>query len=129
MARNRKYQSAGVRFGPALKALLLCGIIGGAGVGYVWQKSQISQLGEQRTKREIRLKELIRQNDLLRQQYAACCTREYLDRRVRDLKLGMGLAQQSQIWSLPEPTGSPAAPRNGSFQQVASQQLRGAVRQ
>ena len=98
-------------------------------MGYVWQKSQISQLGEQRTKRENRLKELRRQNDQSRQQYAAFCTREYLDRRVRDLKLGMGLAQQSQIWSLPEPTGSPVAPMNGSFQQVASQQLRGAVRQ
>ena len=45
MARNRKYQSAANRFGPALKAFLLCLLIGGPGVGYVWQKDQISQLG------------------------------------------------------------------------------------
>ena len=47
MARNRKYQSAAIRFGPALKALLLCLLIGRAGVGYVWQKSQIYELGRQ----------------------------------------------------------------------------------
>ena len=45
MARNRKYQSAAIRFGPALKALLLCLLIGGSGVGYVWQKDQIIRLG------------------------------------------------------------------------------------
>ena len=47
MARNRKYQSAASRFGPALKAFLLCLLIGGSGIGYVWQKDQISQLGQQ----------------------------------------------------------------------------------
>jgi hypothetical protein len=34
MAKNRKNQS-GVRFGPALKALLFCIFVGGAAVGYV----------------------------------------------------------------------------------------------
>ena len=41
MARNRKNQSAVVRFGPAVKALLLCLFIGGSGVGYVWQQNQL----------------------------------------------------------------------------------------
>jgi hypothetical protein len=41
MARNRKNQSAAMRFGPVLKALLLCLLIGGSGIGYVWQKDQI----------------------------------------------------------------------------------------
>jgi hypothetical protein len=45
MAKNRKNQSAAIRFGPALKALGLCLLIGGAAVGYVWQKNQIDQLG------------------------------------------------------------------------------------
>ena len=53
MARNRKYQSAAIRFGPTLKALLLCLLIGGSGVGYVWQKDQIYQLGQQIRKREL----------------------------------------------------------------------------
>ena len=46
MARNRKYQTAANRFGPALKAFLLCLLIGGSGVGRVWQKDQISRLGQ-----------------------------------------------------------------------------------
>ncbi len=68
MARNRKYQSAAIRFGPALKAFLLCLLIGGSGVGYVWQKDQISQLGQQIKKRELRLAELEHQNEKLRKQ-------------------------------------------------------------
>ena len=70
MARNRKYQSAAIRFGPALKAFLLCLLIGGSGVGYVWQKDQISQLGQQIKKRELQLAELGNQNEKLRKQLA-----------------------------------------------------------
>jgi hypothetical protein len=61
MARNRKNQSAAIRFGPALKALFLCLLIAGSAVGYVWQKSQIYQLGQQIRQREMRLARL--QND------------------------------------------------------------------
>ncbi len=61
MAKNRKNQSAAIRFGPALKALFLCLLIAGSAVGYVWQKSQIYQLGQQIRQREIRLTQL--QND------------------------------------------------------------------
>ena len=58
MAKNRKYQSAAIRFGPALKAFLLCLLIGGSGIGYVWQKNQIYELGQQIRKREMHLKEV-----------------------------------------------------------------------
>ena len=43
MAKNRKNQSAAIRFGPAIKAFLLCALVGGAGVGYVWQKGRIGE--------------------------------------------------------------------------------------
>jgi hypothetical protein len=49
MAKNRKNQSAAIRFYPALKALFLCLLIAGLALGYVWQKSQIYQLGRQIT--------------------------------------------------------------------------------
>ena len=55
MAKNRKHQSAAVRFGPALKAFLLCALIGGSGVGYVWQKSRIEELSKQIKEREQKL--------------------------------------------------------------------------
>ena len=38
MAKNRKNQAAAVRFGPLLKVVLLCSIICGSAIGYVWQK-------------------------------------------------------------------------------------------
>jgi len=81
MARNRKYRSAAIRFGPALKAFLLCLLIGGSGVGYVWQKSQINELGKQIAKREARLLELKDQNEKLNTQLNTMHLRRYLDQR------------------------------------------------
>lgn len=110
MAKNRKYQSAAVRFGPALKAFLLCALIGGSGVGYVWQKSQIDELGRQIKAREIRLAELQTQNKKARDQLAVLRSPIMLKKRVDELKLGLVEPQHAQVWRLSEPaTLSPAA--------------------
>ena len=69
MAKNRKHQSAAIRFGPALKALGLCLLFAGSAVGFVWQKNQIYQLGQQIRQREIHLKRLL--NDDQKAKYAA----------------------------------------------------------
>jgi hypothetical protein len=103
VARNRKYQSAVIRFGPAIKALLLCLLIGGAGVGYVWQKSQIDELGRQIWKREMRLKELESQNERIRKQLAVMRSPQYLETRIRELNLGLVRPEPSQVWLLQEP--------------------------
>jgi hypothetical protein len=103
MARNRKYQSAANRFGPALKAFLLCLLIGGSGVGYVWQKDQISQLGQQIKKRELRLDDLKNQSKKLRNQLAIMRSPPFLERRIQELGLGLGPPQQTQLWRLAEP--------------------------
>lgn len=105
MARNRKYQSAAIRFGPALKAFLLCLLIGGSGVGYVWQKDQISQLGQQIKKRELRLAELGKQNEKLRKQLAEMRSPRFLERRIQELGLGLTSPQQTQVLRLSEPVG------------------------
>jgi TolA-binding protein len=103
MARNRKYQSAVIRFGPALKAFLLCLLIGGAGVGYVWQKNQIYQLGQQIRKRELRLAELDDQNEKLKKQLAIMRSPQFLEMRIKELNLGLTAPQPSQVWRLTEP--------------------------
>src|ERR1051326_1759710 len=103
MAKNRKNQSAAIRFGPALKAFLLCALIGGSGVGYVWQKSQISELGRQISKGEKRLAELRDQNKKLRDQLAMLRSPAKLDQRVRELNLGLGQPEPTQVWRLAEP--------------------------
>jgi hypothetical protein len=107
MAKNRKHQSAAIRFGPALKAILLCLFIGGSGVGYVWQKSQIVQLGGQLKDRELRLAELERKNGDLRRQYATLCTPANLELRVRQLNLDLVKSQPNQVIQLLEPEVTP----------------------
>jgi hypothetical protein len=103
MARNRKSQSAAIRFGPALKASVLCLLIGGSGVGYVWQKDQLVRLGQQTKLREKRLEALERQNTKFRRQLADLYSPRYLEQRIKDLKLGLVLPQATQTTYLPEP--------------------------
>jgi hypothetical protein len=103
MARNRKHQSTTTWFGPALKAFLLCLLIGGSGIGYVWQKDQISQLGKQIKKREITLGQLADQNEKLRKQLGAMRSPPYLDKRIQEMGLGLMQPQPTQVLRLSEP--------------------------
>jgi hypothetical protein len=103
MARNRKYQSAAIRFGPALNALVLCLLIGGAGVGYVWQKDQIAQLGRQIKKSELRLGDLEYQSEKLRRQLGTMRSPRALERRIQELGLGLVPPQPMQVRQLTEP--------------------------
>ncbi len=119
MARNRKYQSAAIRFGPAIKAVLLCILIGGSGVGYVWQKSQIDELGQQIRKREQTLGVLEGDNEKLRRRLAILCSPASLEAQIRRLGLGLVPPQPSQFWRLPEP--APENPKTGRDRQFAAQ--------
>jgi hypothetical protein len=110
MAKNRKYQSAAIRFGPALKAFLLCLAIGGSGIGYVWQKNQIYELGQQIRKREQRLQALERQNDTLRRQLATLRMPRSIEQRIKQLNLGLVAPAAGQVWQLAEPSREAPAP-------------------
>ena len=81
---------------------MLCLFIGGAGVGYVWYKSQIDLLGRQVREREVRLAELQRQNKMSRAQLDALCSPIALDARVKKLNLGLIAPPVSQIVRLVE---------------------------
>jgi len=122
MARNRKNQSAAIRFGPALKACLLCLLIGGSGIGYVWQKNQIYELGKQIKAREQRLAVLTDQNEKLSQQLGKMRLPGYLEKRIKDLNLGLVPAQPSQVWNLREPAAD--VPKSGADTQYAAQDRR-----
>jgi cell division protein FtsB len=100
MAKNRKNQSAAIRFGPALKASFLCLLIGGSAVGYVWQKSQIYQLGRQIRETESHLTQLERNNQMLADQLADLRSPVKLDQRARNL--GLVPAQPAQVVRLSE---------------------------
>lgn len=127
MSRNRKNQSAAIRFGPAIKAFLLCLLIGGSGVGYVWQKSQIRELGEQIRKHESELRGLQDLNEKLRKQLAIMTSPRFLDQRIKELNLGLVPPQPSQIWRLTEPepvTEAPEAERQYAAQEPSAMALR-----
>ena len=127
MAKNRKNQSAAIRFGPALKALFLCLLIAGAAVGYGWQKSQIYQLGQQIRQREVRLARLQNDDRKLSDQLSILRSPTMLDRRVRELNLGLLPAQPMQVLRLAEPASMP--PENKILTRQFAEKPAGAMTQ
>jgi len=126
MAKNRKNQSAAIRFGPAIKAFLLCAMIGGAGVGYVWQKGKIGELSRQILRHEKHLVELQGQNEKLRKQLGLMRSPQFLEMRVKELNLGLVPPSSAQFWRLSEPVLEPAsaAVERQYAQQTGAQRLR-----
>jgi hypothetical protein len=120
MAKNKKSESAAIRFGPALKAFFLCFVIAGSAVGYVWQKSQIYQLARQIRQCEIRLSQLKSEDQRLTDQLAILRSPVMLDQRARALNLGLAPAQPGQVYRLPEPVLT--APGNDLARQFAGRQ-------
>ncbi len=108
MARNRKSRAGAGRFGPGLIAVVLCLIIGGSGVGYVWQKDQLAQLGKQIKARETSLARMEMQNEKLRNQLAVLRSQPFLEMQIKRLNLGLVPPQPAQIVRLPEPSAEPA---------------------
>ena len=108
MSRNRKNQSSAVRFKPAMKAAVLCALIGGAALGYVWQKNQNIELGRSLREREGRLAALRADNDKLSKQLDTLRLPAFLERRSKELNLQLVQPNQSQILRLIEvPPGDP----------------------
>lgn len=103
MARNRKNQSGAVRFVPALKAVLLCALLGGSAVGYVLQKNKLHELGRQIKKREVMLERLKWDNNLRAAQLANLQLPQRLMERVKEQRLGLVPPQPSQCILLAEP--------------------------
>jgi hypothetical protein len=109
MARNRKYQSAAVRFAPAIKVLLVCSFMVASGVGYVWQKGQLVDLGRRKSVLEKRLYALQGQSKKLEGELISLQLPKSLNAKVIEFKLGLQPAQANQIVHLPEPPSALAA--------------------
>ena len=104
MKRTRTNQSAAVRFGPALKAVIICLFIGSSGVGYVWQQNQLLELGRQKAEKEKRLNRLRLQNSQLAWHLAELQSPKSLETRLKELNLGLRMAQPTQIvWLMDAP--------------------------
>jgi hypothetical protein len=108
MAGNRKNQSGAVRFVPALKAVLLCTLIGGSCVGYVLQKNRIFEIGQQIGERQKKLERLQLANKEFSDRLAAMQVPQRLAERVKELKLGLVPPHPTQrVWIVEAPLRSP----------------------
>ncbi len=123
MSRNRKHQTAAVRFGPALKALSLCLFLGGSGVGYVFQKEQINTLGDRLRQVERRFDQVRGQNERLARVLATLQSPAEIEARIKKIDLGLVAPQPDQIVrlvdSFPGPdaavtAGAPVYPRGAN---------------
>jgi hypothetical protein len=104
MARNRKHQSAAVRFAPAIKVLLLCSFLVAAGVGYVWQKNQLVDLGRHRAVLEGRLRLLREQSQQVEHKVMGLQSPAFLESKVKEFKLGLGRVEPDKVIKLLEPS-------------------------
>jgi hypothetical protein len=115
---NRKKRGNTVRFGPALKAVLICLVTCSLGLGYVWQKQQINSLGQQIKENELTLEELKRENKRRGDNLAYLMSPQELDARLRELNLDLVVPKPEQIVVLQElrtieavyPTKTPVGP-------------------
>jgi len=104
MRRNRgKNQAGAIRLVPALKAFLLCLLLGGTAVGYVVQKNKIYELGRQIVLREEQLRQLQKYNKTRASYLAHLEMPDVIAKRVNELRLGLQPPQQGQMVWLPEP--------------------------
>lgn len=101
MGRNRKNGSA-TRFVPAVKAALLCLLLGGSAIGYVYQKNQLAKIADQITKREKQYEQRQIDNANLERQIAMLKLPSALTNRVKQLHLDLVPPTQSQILTIVE---------------------------
>ena len=83
MGRNRRNQSGAVWLIPALKAGVLCSMLGGSAVGSVLQKDLLHDLGQGITRREAVLERLKWENKMRAQHLANLQLPIHIEQRVR----------------------------------------------
>lgn len=99
--RQRRHNFAWVK--PALIALVLCGFIGAAAVGYVWQKEQNLNVYDRISERESELKQLRDEHRSLIKERDRLLSPSELESRVEELNLGLRMPEVDQILQLEEP--------------------------
>ena len=103
-ARNRKRKEAQLSIGSWVKALSFCVVLGGLAMGYVWQKSQIHQIGILLNKKEVRLELLRGENERWSQMRAEMRSTQKLYERVNKLGLGLMMPAPEQVLKLSDLT-------------------------
>lgn len=100
MPKNRKRSAPAVRLGPVVKVVVVCLLLGLAGVGFVWQKNQIFELGQRMKEKEQRLEQLRVDNQDRANRLAYFRSTQYLEDRIRKLRLGLTAPRPEQVYTL-----------------------------
>lgn len=123
MGRNRKNGSA-TWLVPGAKAALICLLLGGSAIGYVYQKNQINDLGRQILKSDQEWRAYVVSNARLHRSLLTVQSTVYLESRVREMKLQLAPPAQFQILTIPEtPAGTMTAPVPKNRTLMAENQL------
>ena len=99
---TRRGRASLARFGPAVKAATICLITCGLGLGYVWQKQQIAQLGKEIKENETRLEDLRKQNKELSDTLAQLKSPQVLDQLVKQWHLDLEMPRPHKVVVLKE---------------------------
>jgi len=102
MPGERKNKRVQVRLGPPLAVSVLLLAIGGAALGYVWQKNVIDTLQERQRDCEKRYKQVCALNERLANEVARLHQPVNLEVLARKLNLGLAPVQPGQMVALPE---------------------------
>jgi len=99
---TRRGDSSLARFAPAVKAAAICLVTCGLGLGYVWQKLQIAQLGKEIKGLEVRLEGLGKENKELGDTLAQLKSPQVLDQLVNQWHLDLEMPRPHQVIVLKE---------------------------
>ena len=114
MNKRGSQSSAGMLLA-AIKVLMVCGVIGAIGLGYLWQQKQIQRLAQTYKQCGQELQRLQRENRMRRSELDHLRLVPVIENRVKEMNLGLVPAQPEQIVRLVEvsstPPGNPIPPR------------------
>ena len=99
---TRRGGSSLARFEPAVKAAAICLLTCGLGLGYVWQKQQIAQLGKEIKGLEVRLEDFGKENKELGDTLAQLKSPQVLDQLVQQWHLDLVMPRPHQVVVLEE---------------------------
>lgn len=100
--KRQRFQAGHTQGLDVVLVLIVCTLIACAGVGYVWQKEQIVQLGKKTKRLEIRIDELKHREETLRRDGARLSTSRELETQLRRMNLGLTQPKPDQIIRLPD---------------------------
>ena len=112
-------RSTSIRLMTVMKAFASCLLLGGAAVGYVWQKRELHELGRSIRLAEQRLEQLQRSNKFDRAELSMLGLPQSLLEQLKTSGIVMMPARPDQLVRLPEPAREGWVTDKGIWREMA----------